>query len=792
MLAGSEIRRRWRGTVAIMLLVGVVGAIVLATAAGARRSDTALERFNAFSRSSDVEIAVGHPSDEELESFRRTPGIAIMTRLRAYALQPEGTPEELAIGGPLDDQMGRTLDRSRLIAGRRADPSDPLEITIGETLAEQLGLGVRGHIDSVSFTQPQLDAAFSGGGPMLPDGPSVRFRVVGIVRRPLDLSVRSGSGGVVVLTPAFEREYGDRMGVFTEVLRVRTEGRPGDLTRVIAAARRQFGDEQTFGAQGLGIETEGARNAIDVITLALWIIAGVAALAGLAAVGIVLTRDISTSSLDQGTLNALGLTRRRRAAVAMPRTMVVAVGGALLAAAGAVALSPAYPIGVARRADPNPGLHADWTVLLLAIPLIIVVVLGVALLASVRATGLTPSDHSLRPGRGTSAIVERAAGAGFRPALTNGLRMALQSGHGDTAVPVRSAFVGAIVGVAGVTAALVFAASLTHLVDTPRLYGWTWELTSEVPAAKPCTTAEDYGLAEQPGVEAVGIVCSANQGIEVDDRPAAAWGFRSLSGTVEPEVVAGRAPRGPNEVALGAVTLDAIGKGIGDTVDLRGARGPREFVVVGRIVLPNFGSTQPLADGAAVTRDGFDQLYDPGENETQLLVAHLEPGADRAAIEKELSTGRQVQIVQSATIPVEVERLQQIDRIPVYLAALLGVLALVAVGHAVVTAVRRRRSELALLKVLGFTRRQVRATVAWQATILGAVGLLVGIPIGVVIGRLIWQLVADGLGVTPAVASPALWLLVTVPAALLLVNLIAYFPARAAARTRPAVALRSA
>ena len=73
MLARCEIRRRWRSTVAITLLLGAVGAVVLATAAGARRSDTALERFNAFSRSSSFEISVGTPSAQQLLAFRRTP-----------------------------------------------------------------------------------------------------------------------------------------------------------------------------------------------------------------------------------------------------------------------------------------------------------------------------------------------------------------------------------------------------------------------------------------------------------------------------------------------------------------------------------------------------------------------------------------------------------------------------------------------------------------------------------------------------------------------------------------------
>ena len=143
------------------------------------------------------------------------------------------------------------------------------------------------------------------------------------------------------------------------------------------------------------------------------------------------------------------------------------------------------------------------------------------------------------------------------------------------------------------------------------------------------------------------------------------------------------------------------------------------------------------------------------------------------------------------TVPVEVDRLHGIDWLPATLAVLLGGLGVLAVGHALVTGVRRRRRDLALLKTLGFDRRQLRATVAWQATTLGLVGLLIGLPAGVVLGALSWRVVADGLGVAAGPTIPFVALGVTAVIALVLVNAIAFLPARAAANCRPAVALRS-
>ena len=56
-----------------------------------------------------------------------------------------------------------------------------------------------------------------------------------------------------------------------------------------------------------------------------------------------------------------------------------------------------------------------------------------------------------------------------------GVRLALQPGAGRTAVPVRSTVASAVVGVAALTGALVFSASLGNLLATPRLYGVTWD-----------------------------------------------------------------------------------------------------------------------------------------------------------------------------------------------------------------------------------------------------------------------------------------------------------------------------
>jgi ABC-type lipoprotein release transport system permease subunit len=114
-----------------------------------------------------------------------------------------------------------------------------------------------------------------------------------------------------------------------------------------------------------------------------------------------------------------------------------------------------------------------------------------------------------------------------------------------------------------------------------------------------------------------------------------------------------------------------------------------------------------------------------------------------------------------------------------------------AVGHALATAVRRRRHDIAVLRALGMTPQQARWVVVVQASVLAAVGLALGVPLGLALGRVLWQVVAD---YTPLQYSPPFALLalaVVGPAALVVANLLAAWPGRTAAAMRIGAVLRT-
>jgi ABC-type antimicrobial peptide transport system permease subunit len=154
-------------------------------------------------------------------------------------------------------------------------------------------------------------------------------------------------------------------------------------------------------------------------------------------------------------------------------------------------------------------------------------------------------------------------------------------------------------------------------------------------------------------------------------------------------------------------------------------------------------------------------------------------------------TGTEGAEVTPAIPPSVVVELRQVRTLPLALGAFLALLAVAAVGHALATAVRRRRVDVAVLRALGMTRWQSRGVVVTQASVLAGVGLAFGIPLGVALGRTVWRVVAD---YTPLQYVPplALWALLLVgPVALLVANSLAVWPGHQAARLRIGHVLRA-
>jgi predicted lysophospholipase L1 biosynthesis ABC-type transport system permease subunit len=127
---------------------------------------------------------------------------------------------------------------------------------------------------------------------------------------------------------------------------------------------------------------------------------------------------------------------------------------------------------------------------------------------------------------------------------------------------------------------------------------------------------------------------------------------------------------------------------------------------------------------------------------------------------------------------------------PLVLGALLGMLAVGMLTHALLAGVRRRYRDLALLKTLGLVRSQLLGVVCWQASTLAAVAVLAGLPLGVLAGRWAWVVFAGSAGVAGQANVPVPLVLLAIPVTLLLANLIAAAPGWTAARVPAATVLR--
>jgi hypothetical protein len=392
------------------------------------------------------------------------------------------------------------------------------------------------------------------------------------------------------------------------------------------------------------------------------------------------------------------------------------------------------------------------------------------------------------------SIAGRALAVGAPLPVGTGVRMALEPGSGRSAVPVRSSLAGVTLGIVTLVGAITFGASLAHLLATPELYGQTWDVE---------LTTYDDALARR-GVAAV----------EADDRiDGAAIGYargsfeiagdrvdglvlRSVTGDLAPAILEGRRPAAANEIALGSRTLGSIDADVGDTVAVAPFAAERDAVpmeIVGRAVFPVFGEVGRLGEGVYVTPAGAERIdgRPVAPADTELLI-RLAPGADLDAVIGDLEAETESFIfVISQGRPTDIVNFGRVEATPYILGGILAALSVATLTHLLVSATRRRRRELAILKTLGFVRSQVRATVGWQATTLVSVALLVGVPLGIAAGRWAWTLFADGLGVVVVTRVPLVVIALLVPCAVLVANLVAMAPAAAAARTRPAAVLRS-
>jgi hypothetical protein len=799
----ARLRQYWKSWLVLGALVALVGGLVMAAAVTGRRTAAALPAFTAR-YGYDAAIFSPHPL-----ARASLPEVSAETHITA----PFAIPVRCSTcRQPIDQgsfavfevppaRLGRTL---KLMAGRLPDQSDPGEVLASYSLAQDNGVRIGSVIRVFIPTKAEAREFNAGQRPRVLRGPQLPLRVVGLVVAERELPVGTGASYDLYPTAAFAR----RVNPLTESLSVYYV----HLRRGAAdfpALDSRLGALHTLGADDTDVDTAAIERSVRPQAVGWWILAGLAALAGLAVIGQAGARQVLAEEGDREALAALGLNPRQLAWIGLARAAIIGLVGAAGAVILAVALSPLTPVGVARLAAEGAGdLYADPLVLPLGALATVTAVVALSVWPVLRVARRLRAAPPRRPA--SVALVRAAAGLGAPPSVVLGLGAALERGRGRQPVPVGTALLGMAAAVAALCATAVFGASLGHLTATPALYGVPYQAIFSNEGSG--SGADILGLVlptltKDPLLARVSTATVAEISVNGQHVRAVAVTAAPGKGPALIAVVDGRRPRRDQEIMLGATTMRSVGARPGGLVtvtvaDPDGHLHASRFRVVGRSSFsPQYG-TGGLGTGSIMTIGALiDAQCPPGSgraacrqaaasNEIVDVLARAAPGpAGTAALAR---YARQFGPYYATTgTPLELVNFGEAVNFPLLFGFLLSLFGAATMIHLLLVSVARRRTEAGLLKVLGLVRYQVAAVVAWQATAVAVTGIVIGVPLGIAAGRLAWRLFAVNLGVVPVSIASAASLAVLAVAVLAAANLLAFLPALLAARSRPAQLLRA-
>ncbi|MGC2174799.1 MAG: ABC transporter permease [Acidimicrobiales bacterium] len=562
-------------------------------------------------------------------------------------------------------------------------------------------------------------------------------------------------------------------------------------------------------------------RSIEPEAIALGVFGLIMLLATLIIASGLVARVLQSDEDDMETLRALGATPTMIMSSQLFGVLGAVLAGAVMALVIAVVLSPFSPIGPVRAVYPDRGISFDWTVLGLGFAALLVTLGVVAFFIARRRSLRRRSDLAKAAIPVSSSVARVATNARLPLTAVIGVRFALESGRRRETAPVRSALFGAVVAVTLVAATLTFGSSLNTLISHPALYGWNWNyaLSSSSGSVPPQSTGL---LNSDPYVAAWSPVSFPN--IQIDGITVPVLSMPSHA-KVGPPLLSGHGVDAGNQIVLGEATMKELHKKIGDTV-VASYGSPKDapiylhgtLTIVGTVTLPAVGNPQNLhtsmGTGGIVSdlvessamRKALASPY-ATLNGPPMVFIRFRSGVTTS---KALSSLRKIAavgnlafskvpngggdgdsvVVLPVQYPAEIENYRSIGATPDVLALALAAGAVASLALTLAASVRRRRRDLALLRTLGFTRRQLTASIAWQASVAGIVGVVAGLPLGILIGRWLWILFARYIGAVPQPTVPLLSMIVVVAVTLALANVVAALPGRSAAHVSTAQVLR--
>ncbi|MFI2753972.1 FtsX-like permease family protein [Cellulomonas sp. P22] len=293
------------------------------------------------------------------------------------------------------------------------------------------------------------------------------------------------------------------------------------------------------------------------------------------------------------------------------------------------------------------------------------------------------------------------------------------------------------------------------------------------------------------------IVLVGADGTAVQSTQAPSLGLVLYPNDPSYEVIDGRAPEGPGEVALEMATLESSGLKIGDTTRVVISGEIREVEITGEVDPggPMAGATMVFVDPATARAefapDGMVETIsifgEEGVSE-ETLVANLSTVTDAASVPAEAVTGTELREAGRADIE------GQLGFISTFLLVFASISLFVGafiIANTFSMSVRQRMREFALLRAVGASPLQVFASILLQAAVVGIIGSALGVAggLGLVSGlRVMFESMGMSLGsdipldTSTVVISLVVGTVVSVAAA--------FVPARRAALVPPVEAMR--
>ncbi|MGD0809187.1 MAG: FtsX-like permease family protein [Acidimicrobiales bacterium] len=837
----ATLHSRWGGYLTVVLLVGLLGGLAMGSVGAARRTQSAFPTILATTDASDLDVQIGTVGGyalnfvsraqerANLQEIARLPDVkhvaaylnlfvGPLSRNGTLDLPPALQDNEVSGIGSVNN-MYFDQDRVTVSKGRMADPSSDSEFVATAEAAHLAGWHLGEVVPMGAFTLQQATSADpSRSKPYF----HVLEKLVGIVVFPSQVVSDDvdRSPTYMLFTPALTARA-DRSGLYPYYGLVLEHG-DADVPAVEQEIIHTLPSGESYNFHVTSVVEDQVERATKPESIALAVFGAIAGLAALLIAGQAIGRRLGADGEDLGVLRALGAGPSMTMADGLVGVLGAVVLGSIVALFVAVALSPLAPIGPTRPLDPAPGFAFDWTVLGSGL-LVLVAGLGALSVALAYRSAPQRADRRRKLSSPPVSRLARASAAfGLPVPAVTGIRFALERGQGRTSVPVRSALLGSVVALAVVAATLTFGSGLRTLVTHPALYGWNWSYAiAEVGGGSIPPKTEEL-LDHDPDVASWSGFSFANAQIDGQTVPIL---LGTAGARLGPAILTGHRLEANGQIVLGAATLAQLHTRVGGTVTVTYGSPkdypvyvpPTQLVVVGTATLPAVGNSGTLhtsmGTGALIPTSIEPAAFrraitsrDPNENGPDIIAVQLHsavgPAAGRASLQRIANEATEVMaadpseagdtyVVLSVQQPAEIVNYRSTGATPVILASGLAGGAGVALGLTLVASVRRRRRDLALLKTLGFTRRQLAATVAWQASVAAVVGVVIGVPVGVALGRWLWDLFARAIFAVPDSTVPVLQIVLVAVGAVVLANIVAAVPGRMAARTRTALLLRA-